>query len=121
MNKYSENKFDPKALGYAALFGLPTMGVLGLGGMGLSKLLGLKKRYLGLGLPAAYLAYLATKEGNGGLNLHKGLRSLDKFTYPLNVLPYAYRDVYSEVTDPTISPLPESNIEEYALRNRILW
>ena len=81
MNKYAEDsEYKDHTYDYPlALFAnIPSFAALGLGGYGLSKLLKLKKNWpLALGLPAAYLAYISGKKGNGGLDLYKGIPAVD--------------------------------------------
>lgn len=82
-------KANDSGLGYlapvlAGLYGTPTAAALGVGGYSLARLLGMKKkRYLALGLPAAYLTYVLGKKGNG-FGLWNGVGPIDNIAGRIN-------------------------------------
>lgn len=90
INKYAEDEgFNLKNLGLTGFANIPSLAVLGAGGYGLAKLLGMKKkRYLAAGLPLAYAAYLLGHKGNGGLNLWNGFNAVDAPAAGINYAGY---------------------------------
>lgn len=76
---------DPDAFSKSLAYGIPTSVLLAALGSGLTKKRSGLVKFLGtIGLPAAYLAYLAGKKGNGGLDMWDGSDLINKITYPIN-------------------------------------
>lgn len=70
-----------KSIGYGA----PTAVLLAAIGAGLTKKRSSLAKFLGtVGLPAAYLTYVAGRKGNGGFEQWDGSDLINKITYPIN-------------------------------------
>lgn len=104
-------------------YGTPTAVLLAAIGAGLTKKRSSLAKFLGtVGLPAAYLTYIAGRKGNGGFEQWDGSDLLNRVTYPINDAGWAGLLALSEgILDNKLgfnSPNPRNpNVESSRLQN----